>query len=114
MTVESRARRLTATERARVFKALSDPSRVAIVDVIAKQGAICGTELAKKLGISLALVCHHWDVLVDAGLVHKQRVGQAQYCSIDLEKLRMSTSGWDGGGRRHREQEREQAKSKRK
>jgi DNA-binding transcriptional ArsR family regulator len=87
---------LTAEDRARVFKALSDPSRVAIVDVIAKHGAMCGTELSEKLGISLALVCHHWDVLVEAGLVHKERVRQAQYCTLDLDKLRVATSGWAG------------------
>jgi DNA-binding transcriptional ArsR family regulator len=96
MAEKRRDRGLTAEDRARVFKALSDPWRVAIVDVIAKHGAMCGTELSEKLGISLALVCHHWDVLVEAGLVHKERVRQAQYCTLDLAKLRVATSGWAG------------------
>ena len=87
--------RLTAGERAKVFKALSDPTRVAIVDVLAKSGPQCGTELADQLGISIALVSHHWEVLVEAGLVRKERVGQARYCTVDLARIREATGGWD-------------------
>jgi DNA-binding transcriptional ArsR family regulator len=86
--------RLTAAQRAKVFKALSDSHRLAIVDSLAKNGARCGTELADELGISLALVSHHWEVLVDAGLIRKERVGQARYCSLDIERLREATGGW--------------------
>jgi DNA-binding transcriptional ArsR family regulator len=88
--------RLTAEDRAKVFRALADPSRVNIVDMLTKYGPLCGTELAERLGISLALLCHHWQVLVDAGLVHKDRVGQARYCTIDRARLRMATTGWGG------------------
>ncbi|MCL2449239.1 MAG: ArsR family transcriptional regulator [Polyangiaceae bacterium] len=91
-----RSRRLTAEERAKVFKALSDPSRVAIVDILAKKGPLNGTEIAEKLGMSLALVCHHWGVLADAGIVQKDRVGQCQYCSLDLSVITQATSDWDG------------------
>ena len=91
-----RSRRLTAEERAKVFKALADPSRVGIVDILAKHGPLHGTEIAERLGISLALVCHHWDVLTDAGIVQKDRRGQAQYCSLDLSVIERATSGWEG------------------
>jgi DNA-binding transcriptional ArsR family regulator len=93
---KGRSRGLTAEERAKVFKALSDPSRVAIVDILAKQGPLNGTEIAEKLGISLALVCHHWGVLADAGIVQKDRVGQCQYCSLDLSVIAQATSDWGG------------------
>lgn len=49
---------------------------------------MCGTELSERLGVSLALLCHHWDVLLDAGLVKKQRVGQLRICTLDAERLR--------------------------
>lgn len=87
--------RLTAAQRAKVFKALSDGHRVAIVDSLAKNGPRCGTELAEELGISIALVSHHWEVLVEAGLIRKERVGQARYCSLDLEMLREATGAWE-------------------
>lgn len=70
-----------------MFKALADPHRVAIVDALAEHGSMCGTELSERLGVSLALLCHHWDVLLDAGLVKKQRVGQLRMCTLDEERL---------------------------
>jgi DNA-binding transcriptional ArsR family regulator len=90
-----RSRRLTPEERAKVFKALADPSRVGIIDILAKHGPLNGTELAEQLGISLALLCHHWDVLADAGIVQKDRVGQARYCSLDLSVIERATGPWD-------------------
>jgi DNA-binding transcriptional ArsR family regulator len=87
-------RTLTAEERAKVFKALSDPRRLDIVDALAKNGSLCGTQLADELGVSLALLCHHWDVLIEAGLVKKQRVGQLRVCTLDADRLREATQTW--------------------
>jgi DNA-binding transcriptional ArsR family regulator len=85
---------LSAEQRAKVFKALSDPRRLEIVDSLAKHGAQCGTQLAEELGVSLALLCHHWEVLAEAGLVRKERVGQLRVCTLDLDYLRAVTGGW--------------------
>ena len=86
---------MSAEQRAKVFKALSDPRRIEIVDALAKYGPLCGTELAERLGISLALVSHHWDVLVEAGLIRKKRVGQLRYCTLDPAKLHEASGDWD-------------------
>lgn len=86
---------MSAGQRAKVFKALSDPRRIEIVDALAKHGPLCGTELAERLGISLALVSHHWDVLVEAGLIRKKRVGQLRYCTLDPAKLQEASGDWD-------------------
>jgi ArsR family transcriptional regulator, arsenate/arsenite/antimonite-responsive transcriptional repressor len=80
-------RRLSAEERAKIFKALSDPRRVEIVDLLTKDGSQCGTVLAEALGISLALVCHHSEVLLDAGILRKERVGQLRVCTVDTERI---------------------------
>jgi DNA-binding transcriptional ArsR family regulator len=92
---KSSSHRLAPEERAKVFKALSDPSRVGIVDILSKQGPLNGTELAEQLGISLALLCHHWDVLAEAGIVQKDKVGQARYCSLDLSVIERATADWE-------------------
>jgi ArsR family transcriptional regulator, arsenate/arsenite/antimonite-responsive transcriptional repressor len=89
-------RHLTAEERAKVFKALADPTRIDIVDLLAK-GSQCGTTLADSLGISLALLCHHWEVLVDAGILKKERVGQLRVCTLDLDRVRQATGTWERG-----------------
>lgn len=84
-------KQMTAEERAQVFKALSDPRRIEIVDRLAR-GSLCGTELADSMGISLALLCHHWEVLVDAGILRKERRGQLRVCSLDGDRLRDAMS----------------------
>jgi ArsR family transcriptional regulator, arsenate/arsenite/antimonite-responsive transcriptional repressor len=78
---------MSPEERAKVFKALADPRRVEIVELLAK-GSQCGTLIAEALGISVALLCHHWEVLVDAGLLKKERQGQLRVCSLDASRLR--------------------------
>jgi len=81
------SKHMTPEERAKVFKALSDPRRVEIVEQLAK-GAQCGTVLAETLGISVQLLSHHWEVLVQAGILHKERQGQLRVCSLDCDRLR--------------------------
>jgi DNA-binding transcriptional ArsR family regulator len=88
-------RRLTAEDRAKVFKALADPRRVDIVDVLLKDGSLCGTELSNRLGVSLALLCHHWEVLLDARLLKKERVGQLRVCTLDVARLKEAMGSWD-------------------
>src|SRR3954470_7909802 len=82
---------MSPEERAKVFKALADPRRVEIVELLAK-GSQCGTLIAESLGISVALLCHHWEVLVEAGLLKKERQGQLRICTLDAERLREAMS----------------------
>jgi DNA-binding transcriptional ArsR family regulator len=39
------------------------------------------------VGISLALLCHHASVLVDAGVVTKRKEGQTSYWTLNRESL---------------------------
>lgn len=84
---------LSLAERARVFSALSDATRLRLVEMLAQEEELCGTELATRAGISLALLSHHWKVLVDAGLVIRERRGQRQYCALDRDALEAAFSG---------------------
>lgn len=77
----------TPESRARVFAALSDPTRLRILELLADEEELCGSEIATKAGISMALLSHHWNVLADAGVVTKVRRGQRQYCSLDRAVL---------------------------
>lgn len=90
-------RRMSAEQRARIFKALSDPRRVDMIDLMARDGSMCGTVLADSLGISVALMCHHAKVLTDAGILKKRRVGQLRICTLDLASIREATGGWAEG-----------------
>jgi DNA-binding transcriptional ArsR family regulator len=73
--------------RARVFAALGDPTRLRLVELLCGEEELCGTHIAQRAGISMALLSHHWKVLADAGVVTRERRGQRQYCRVDREVL---------------------------
>jgi DNA-binding transcriptional ArsR family regulator len=81
-------------ERARVFKALADPHRLRIIDVLSAEGTLCGTDLAERVGISLALLSHHWKVLTEAGLISREQRGQTRYCAIECKRLQEVMVPW--------------------
>src|SRR5215212_2440291 len=78
---------MSLEERARVFAALAEPNRLRLVEILAAEEELCGTDLAKRAGISIALLSHHWKILTDAGLVVRERRGQRQYCRVDRDAL---------------------------
>lgn len=67
----------------RVFFALSDPIRRAILDELDK-GPRLVSELAEPFDISLQGVSRHIQVLVRAGLVRQERTGRIARCSLDV------------------------------
>ena len=88
--------RATATHLARVFKALSDPTRLAIYELIRAGGG--GTyseeqvqnsisEIAAHFDVSLSTVSHHIKELRNADLIRCEKHGQTVYCSPNTEIL---------------------------
>ena len=70
----------------RVFQALSDPSRRAIVDRLS-QGDASVSELAKPLAMSLAAVVQHIQLLEASGLIRTQKTGRVRNCHLDRDVL---------------------------
>jgi ArsR family transcriptional regulator, arsenate/arsenite/antimonite-responsive transcriptional repressor len=62
-------------ELAARFKALADPSRVAIVNLLAGSDELCVCVLTDQLGLSQGTVSHHLRILRQAGLVDVSRRG---------------------------------------
>ncbi len=84
----SRAAPSTPEERASVFKALGEPTRLRIVDYLRRRGGeATGTEIAEHAGISLAMLCHHGDALTESGLVAKRKEGQTSYWQLNTRAL---------------------------
>ena len=83
---------LPADRLAAVAKALSEPLRVRIVDLLRRsEEPVCQCELIALYGIKQSLLSHHMKKLVDAELVTVERRGKwAWYASDDdaLEVLR--------------------------
>jgi DNA-binding transcriptional ArsR family regulator len=65
----------------RVFFALSDPVRRAILERLGDE-ALLVSELAAPFDISLQAVSRHIQVLVRAGLVRQERAGRISRCSL--------------------------------
>ena len=80
-----------AAATAELFKALADPARVRIVNVLATSGApVCVCNLVEPLGLSQPTVSHHIHKLLDAGLVEREQRGKWAYFSLKagaVEKL---------------------------
>jgi len=73
--------------RAKIFAALSDPTRLRIVELLSSHNELSGSEIATTLGISLALFCHHSRTLAEADLLHVRREGQTKYNSLNQPLL---------------------------
>ena len=70
----------------RVFQALSDPSRRAIVDRLSR-GDASVSELARPLAMSLAAVVQHIQLLEASGLIRTQKTGRVRNCHLDRDVL---------------------------
>src|SRR2546423_10238418 len=80
-----------ADAAAALFKALADPARVKIVNVLARSGeAVCACEFEPALGLSQGTVSHHLKRLTDAGLLDREQRGRWAFFSLSeaaLERL---------------------------
>jgi len=72
-----------AAATADVFKALADPARVRIVNVLATSDEpVCVCHLIEPLGLSQPTVSHHLKKLTDAGLLEREQRGKWAYFSL--------------------------------
>ena len=69
------------------FRALADPTRVAIVNRLAGADDVCVCELVAEFELSQPTVSHHLKVLRDAGLVESRRRGTWAYYRLVPEAL---------------------------
>ena len=66
----------------RVFHALGDPTRRAIMEQLS-QGPISVSKLAEPLVITLAAVVQHLQILEESGLVRTEKLGRVRTCRIE-------------------------------
>jgi ArsR family transcriptional regulator, arsenate/arsenite/antimonite-responsive transcriptional repressor len=72
-----------AAATADLFKALADPARVRIVNVLATTGEpVCVCHLVEPLGLSQPTVSHHLKKLTEAGLLDREQRGKWAYYAL--------------------------------
>ena len=79
-----------------LFKALADPARVRIVNLLATNDGepVCICDLTEPLGLTQPTVSHHMKRLLDAGLIKREQRGKWAYYSLKrdaVEKLALVT-----------------------
>jgi ArsR family transcriptional regulator, arsenate/arsenite/antimonite-responsive transcriptional repressor len=77
-----------ASTLAQVFKALADPSRVQIVNLLANASdPVCVCDFVPQLGLSQGTVSFHLKKLLDVGLLQREQRGTWAYYSLNREGL---------------------------
>ncbi len=80
---------LDQTPVGRVFHALGDPTRRAIVEQLCRAPK-SATALAGPLNISLAAVVQHLQLLEESGLIRTTKVGRVRTCHIEPAGLQVA------------------------
>jgi ArsR family transcriptional regulator, arsenate/arsenite/antimonite-responsive transcriptional repressor len=73
-----------ATDLARLLKALADPTRLRLVSMVAAHegGEACVCDLTRPLGLTQPTVSHHLKILVDAGILSRDKRGVWAYYAL--------------------------------
>jgi ArsR family transcriptional regulator len=78
---------VAAEELACRFRALSDPTRVAIVNRLAGADELCVCDLNSAFELSQPTISHHLKILREAGLVESSRRGTWAYYRLVPEAV---------------------------
>jgi len=73
-------------EYALLFKALSDPNRLMIVDMLSC-GELCACIILEKFQITQPTLSHHMKTLCASGLVNGRKDGKWMYYSLNAETI---------------------------
>lgn len=94
---------------AQVFKALGDPNRLMILEML-QSGERCACEILEDLKIGQSTLSHHMKILCESNLVDCRREGKWMYYSLSqegcdaaknlLEEITRLKENNNGGGRR--------------
>lgn len=74
------------TETVKILKALSDPKRLRIVDMLSC-GELCACQILEAFHVTQPTLSHDMKLLVAAGIVKDRREGKNIYYSLDTEVL---------------------------
>ncbi|MBN9456625.1 MAG: helix-turn-helix transcriptional regulator [Bosea sp.] len=77
----------------RTFSALADPTRRALLARLEQEDGLSVSELAKPFPVSLPAVMKHLDVLADAGLLTRTKVGRTVSCHLNAGPME-EAMGW--------------------
>ena len=72
-------------EYSKVMKAIADPNRLKIIDILSC-GELCGYELLENFEFTQPTLSHHMKNLIECGLVVSRKEGTWSYYRLNLER----------------------------
>ena len=73
-------------DTAKILKAISDPKRLRIVDMLSC-GELCACKILEAFHITQPTLSHDMRVLIEAGIVNDRREGKNIFYSLNQERL---------------------------
>jgi ArsR family transcriptional regulator len=73
---------LNYEESSKVMKALSDPNRLRIIDILSC-GERCACDILEHFDFTQPTLSHHMKVLMECGIVNSRKEGQWSYYSLN-------------------------------
>ena len=77
----------TLRRKTAVFKALSDPTRVKVLELLDRRGELCVCEITAALGLTQPTTSHHLGILEKDRLVRGRKEGKWNFYSISDRDL---------------------------
>jgi DNA-binding transcriptional ArsR family regulator len=81
----------------RVFSALADPTRRAILTMLLEDDMAI-SDVAAPFEMSLTAVSKHLTVLAEAGLIQQERRGRVTWCKLDPDAMKAASVWMQGFG----------------
>lgn len=74
-------------EKGNLFKILSDPNRLQIINLLSNKEK-CGCELLEKFNITQPTLSHHMKVLIDSEIITSRKEANWVYYKLNSEKMK--------------------------
>jgi len=89
-----------AADLAHILKALADPTRLRLVSMVAAHegGEACVCDLTDPLSLTQPTISHHMKVLVDAGILTREKRGKWAYYALVPAALEALSAVLSTGG----------------
>lgn len=85
---QSRLSQENTLEVARIFKALSDDTRIKIAYALTVEDELCVCDVANIVGATVATASHHLRLLNNLGIAEYKKVGKLVYYTLDDEHVK--------------------------
>lgn len=80
---------MEAKQAVKVHKALGEPTRYKIFEILVKESNLCPAELENRLeSVALSTLSHHLKQLTDCGLLNSQKKGTFVYFTVNWENAK--------------------------